>query len=134
MADITDDNIIEDSPANPGADVEMAEGAEEEEAANGADRSELPFAEEDIAEPVAARITFISYLTSPIVTLLVGTGESETILTAHQGLLTLSPYFKEACAQFSDDGSVSNPVPVAHIASCLRLWTLHAKPHQTKAF
>lgn len=87
----------------PAGDIEMAEGEAEAEAepapANG---GELPFAEGGEAEP---RTTFISYLTSPVVTLLVGTGESETILTAHQALLTQSPFFAETCAAFSDDGS-----------------------------
>ncbi|KAM0334445.1 hypothetical protein ACHAQA_001472 [Verticillium albo-atrum] len=59
--------------------------------------------EEDTApEP---RATFISYLMSPVVTLLIGSRDNESILTAHQALLVQSPFFKEACAQFSDDGS-----------------------------
>lgn len=102
MAD-NDDSIVEDSPANLIDDVELAEGA---------GRSEMPFAEienVDDPEPTPERVSFISYLTSPMVTLIVGSGETETILTAHQALLTLSPYFKDACAQFSDDGSVSSP-------------------------
>lgn len=117
MAD-NDNTIIEDSPANPGADVEMSESAGagagadagEDEATAAAGRSEMPFAEEETInepEPVPERTSFISYLTSPIVTLIVGSDETETILTAHQALLTLSPFFKDACAQFSDDGSVS---------------------------
>lgn len=106
---------IEDSPANAGGDVEMSEsagaGAGEDEATTAAGQSEMPFAEMetiDEPEPVPERTSFISYLTSPIVTLIVGTGEAETILTAHQALLTISPFFKDACAQFSDDGSVSS--------------------------
>jgi hypothetical protein len=84
----------------------MAEGAATAASEN-PDGSELPFAEgvpED--DSVPARITFTEYLSSPIVTLLIGSGDSETILTAHQGLLTQSPYFAEACAEFADDGSV----------------------------
>lgn len=116
MADNNDNTVIEDSPANPGADVEMSESAGAgagagDDATGAAERSEMPFAEEEtINEPesVPERTSFISYLTSPIVTLIVGSAETETILTAHQALLTLSPFFKDACAQFSDDGSVGS--------------------------
>lgn len=127
MAD-NDDTIIEESPANLGGDVEMAEnsagaaaGTGEDEATAAAERSELPFAEEETVnepESVPARTSFISYLTSPVVTLIVGSNETETILTAHQSLLTLSPFFKDACAQFSDDGSVScRFLPRQHLCS-----------------
>ena len=109
MADTDNFNeeLTEDVPAseNPGADVEMAEG--EDEAGAGDGQSALPFAEGDALDPPPPRVTFLSYLASPVVTLLVGNGKEETILTAHQALLTTSPYFQEACAQFSDDGSVS---------------------------
>jgi hypothetical protein len=42
-----------------------------------------------------------------VVTLIVGGGDTETILTAHQSLLIKSPFFAETCAEFADDGSVS---------------------------
>ena len=104
MADFTEE-FAEDVPSteDPSGDVEMAE--DKEETANG--QAALPFPDDDIADPPAPRVTFLSYLASPVVTLLVGNGKEETILAAHQGLLTTSPYFQEACAQFSDDGSVS---------------------------
>ncbi|KAK3331767.1 hypothetical protein B0T19DRAFT_482191 [Cercophora scortea] len=104
MADSFSDDIIDDAPAGPGADVKMAEGADDNAAA-AANGAELPFAEDGPEEAAAPRITFLQYLASPIVTLLIGTGENETILTAHQGLLVQSPYFAEACAEFIDDGS-----------------------------
>lgn len=110
MSDFIEE-INPDAPANPGADVEMREGAEDTTAtANpNVNASELPFAQEDPEEDSAPapRVTFAQYLTSPVVTLLVGSGEAETILTAHQSLLVQSPFFAEACAQFADDGSVS---------------------------
>ncbi|RYP66615.1 hypothetical protein DL770_008774 [Monosporascus sp. CRB-9-2] len=94
---------VDDQAANPGGDVEMAEGEGEPAAAdNGVSAGELPFAEGGEADP---RPTFVSYLTSPVVTLIVGSGENETILTAHQGLLIQSPFFAEACANFTNDGS-----------------------------
>ncbi|KAI0392922.1 hypothetical protein F5Y17DRAFT_332258 [Xylariaceae sp. FL0594] len=83
---------------NPEGDVEMIEG-EEVESGTG---PVLPFAEGGETEP---RTSFTSYLMSPVVTLIVGSGENETILTAHQGLLTQSPFFAQACAAFADDGS-----------------------------
>lgn len=110
MADITNDETIEESTANPGADVEMTEGGGNEDEGV-AERSELPFAGEDTVvepEPEPVRVPFADYLSSPIVTLIVGSGEKETILTAHQALLTRSPYFQTVCDGFTDDGSVSS--------------------------
>ncbi|KAK8088614.1 hypothetical protein PG997_003575 [Apiospora hydei] len=101
-SEFTDDVPAEEQPAAPAADVEMAEGAEGEEGGDNANSSELPYAEGGDVEP---RTSFISYLTSPVVTMIVGSGGNETILTAHQALLAQSPYFAEACAAFSDDGS-----------------------------
>ncbi|KAI1282224.1 hypothetical protein F5Y07DRAFT_395024 [Xylaria sp. FL0933] len=97
MADEFPEEIAEEQPTAPGGDVEMAEGAE-----GGDEGMVLPFAEGGESEP---RTTFISYLTSPVVTLIVGNAENETILTAHQALLVQSPYFADACAAFADDGS-----------------------------
>ncbi|KAK3322811.1 hypothetical protein B0H66DRAFT_555262 [Apodospora peruviana] len=109
MADsINDSDIIEEVPATQGGgDLEMAEGAGDvdEAAAQHANGSELPFAEDGPEDPAAPRTTFLQYLTSPVVTLLIGSGDTETILTAHQGLLVHSPFFAEAYAEFADDGS-----------------------------
>jgi len=108
MSENFNEDILEDAPANPGADVEMAEGAGDEETAAHANGSELPFAEDGPEDPPAPRITFAQQLASPIVTLLIGSSDTETILTAHQGLLTQSTFFAEACAEFADDGSVGD--------------------------
>ncbi|KAI0006483.1 hypothetical protein F4779DRAFT_596386 [Xylariaceae sp. FL0662B] len=107
MAEEFNEEVMEDHPANPGGDVEMAEGEGADGAAAAAtaatgNAEELPFAEGGDVEP---RTTFITYLTSPVVTLLVGSGDAETILTAHQGLLVQSPFFADACAAFTNDGS-----------------------------
>lgn len=110
MADsFAEETPVEETPVAPGTDVEMIEGEEGGGAgANGT--TELPFAEDGPEDaPVAPRVTFAQYLTSPVVTLLVGSGDNETILTAHQSLLTQSPFFAEACAEFANDGSVSLP-------------------------
>ncbi|KAK3334561.1 hypothetical protein B0H65DRAFT_437073 [Neurospora tetraspora] len=109
MSESFNEEIIEDSPAAPSGDVEMTEGGAETAAAEDGDapanKDELPFAEESADSPPPPRVTFLQYLSSPIVTLIVGTGDQETILTAHQSLLVQSPWFAEACADFTDDGS-----------------------------
>jgi hypothetical protein len=112
MAEYADETPA-DAPAAPGADVEMDEGAAEDDGAAGADGTALPFAEEgpDSGAAETTRVPFITYLASPVVTLIAGLGDSETVLTAHQALLTQSPYFQEACAEFADDGSVGSPTP-----------------------
>jgi hypothetical protein len=100
-------------------DVDMGEGGElaaeatadvAEVEATGGD-TELPFAGEDsIADP---RTTFMSYLMSPVISLVIGPSESPSSLTAHQALLTQSPYFAEVCKNFVDDGSVRILSPLA---------------------
>ncbi|KXJ94624.1 hypothetical protein Micbo1qcDRAFT_232072 [Microdochium bolleyi] len=96
-------------PASSGADVDMAEDADGQDAAGEAgetaDSSELPFAEGGEAGSSAPRVTFMSYLSSPIITLIVGQGDLATVLSAHQALLVQSPWFAQACEQFSEDGS-----------------------------
>lgn len=82
------------------ADIEMAE-----EHDNGDSSAVLPFPQGGEADDANSRTPFLSYLATPVVTLLVGSAGAETLLTAHQGLLVKSPYFRDACAQFSDDGS-----------------------------
>ncbi|RDL38159.1 Uncharacterized protein BP5553_05592 [Venustampulla echinocandica] len=71
---------------------------------SGADSTEngLPF-QDDAMDEVPARATYIDYLKSPAVGLLVGQGDEQGLLTAHQALLTKSPWFKEQCERFGDD-------------------------------
>ncbi|KAF2836003.1 hypothetical protein M501DRAFT_997222 [Patellaria atrata CBS 101060] len=49
-----------------------------------------------------ARVTFLDYLRSPIVELVVGNGPSQTVLAAHQALLTKSPYFDGFISKFTE--------------------------------
>lgn len=134
-----DDNIGDDTTAvNPAADVEMSESAAAEDGAG--ESSELPFAGEDTvveSQSDPARVPFIEYLTSPMVTLIVGNGEKETILTAHQALLAQSPYFENLCNNFTDDGSVSSILDLllgspsascARCATCCDTWLTHMPP------
>ena len=108
MADSFNSSLPEE-PVASATDVEMAEDKQPQE--------DLPFAEggpdddgnneEDDGKPAPPRITFAQYLSTPIVTLVIGSGGQETLLSAHQGLLVQSAYFEEACGEFADDGSVS---------------------------
>ncbi|KAI0602953.1 hypothetical protein F4775DRAFT_598127 [Biscogniauxia sp. FL1348] len=108
MAEEYAEGTIPEEITNPGGDVEMGEGEGAGDDPRGSgpgaavEGAELPFAEGGETEP---RKSFISYLTSPVVTLLVGSEDTETILTAHQALLVQSPFFADACAAFADDGS-----------------------------
>ncbi|KAI1344252.1 hypothetical protein F5Y15DRAFT_106950 [Xylariaceae sp. FL0016] len=102
MAEEFNEEVMEEQSTGPSGDVEMAEGAERESAAAAEGTGDLPFSEGGEAEP---RTSFINHLTSPVVTIIVGAGEAETILTAHQGLLTQSPFLADACAAFTNDGS-----------------------------
>jgi len=93
------------------ADVEMAGDdsiAQVEIPASAAteDGDNLPYPEETMGD-IPARVTYIDYLKSPIIGLLVGQGAEQALLTAHQALLVQSPWFADACAKFSDDVSVS---------------------------
>ena len=106
MADISELFPPDEMPAQ---DVEMAstsanpseQGEQTGNAENG-----LPSPEGAEEEAAPARVTYIQYLKSPVVTLLVGHGEDQALLTAHQALLTQSPWFAETCAKFSSEFTV----------------------------
>lgn len=110
--------LPEDTPdiSMAGADVpvvEISRGATTVAMNDIADNTEaeedgaLPF-QEGAMDDLPARTTYIDYLKSPVIGLLVGQGDEQALLTAHQGLLNQSPWFAEACARFSDDVSVSS--------------------------
>ncbi|KAI9662900.1 MAG: hypothetical protein M1821_007947 [Bathelium mastoideum] len=92
--------------ADPEIQIEVGEGGavgdvdmgETEAADNGVDDSGL----QDIEADSQPRRTFLDYLKSPMVELVIGQGDETTSLTAHQGLLVQCPFFVEACSQFSD--------------------------------
>jgi len=52
---------------------------------------------------------FLEYLKSPIVQLVVGSGEEETTLTAHQGILARSPYLEERLAELDEEPRLELP-------------------------
>ncbi|KAG9233948.1 hypothetical protein BJ875DRAFT_424847 [Amylocarpus encephaloides] len=64
----------------------------------------LPFQDEamEAVEEYPQRVTYLDYLKSPTIGLLVGQGDEQALLTAHQALLVKSPWFKEACDKFAD--------------------------------
>ncbi|KAI9773574.1 MAG: hypothetical protein M1840_006848 [Geoglossum simile] len=66
---------------------------------NGAGEDNPDAMEEEV---VAQRVSFVDYLKSPIVKLVVGSGDDPVLLTAHQQLLLSSPWFARKCAQFSE--------------------------------
>ncbi|KAL8795342.1 MAG: hypothetical protein Q9195_002212 [Heterodermia aff. obscurata] len=61
--------------------------------ANGEAGEEPSTAEAEASNP--ARVTFVDYLRSPIVELVIGPSDSPTVLYAHQGLLSRSPWFEQ---------------------------------------
>jgi hypothetical protein len=126
MADFSELSPPDDPPAP--ADVDMVreevvieidgDSAEAAEVAEGGEtgetgESELPFEADPIIEDVPRRVTYIEYLKSPVITLLVGHGEDQALLTAHEALLAQSPWFVETCAKFSNEVAVSTSLPSA---------------------
>lgn len=75
-----------------------------ENAINGENRVAYQVGDKEVMVP--DRVTFVDHLKSPIIELLIGEGDAQTILTAHQALLVQSPFFDEACSQFSDHTAV----------------------------
>ena len=46
------------------------------------------------------------YLKSPIVELLVGSGDEQALLSAHQGLLVRCPFFSDAISELGENPKV----------------------------
>ncbi|OCL03319.1 hypothetical protein AOQ84DRAFT_153388 [Glonium stellatum] len=101
MADV-EPHATEDVPAEetPAGDVDMEESGAV--ATAGAEDEML----RDIEPESEKQVTFLDYLRSPIVELVVGTGEEQTPLFAHQAMLIKSPFFAEICAQFDPEETV----------------------------
>ncbi|MCJ1337402.1 hypothetical protein MMC09_002684 [Bachmanniomyces sp. S44760] len=57
--------------------------------------------QEDVKK--SPRVTFIEYLKSPIVELLVGSGDEQALLSAHQGLLVRCPFFSDAISELGEN-------------------------------
>ncbi|KAK7413307.1 hypothetical protein QQX98_007817 [Neonectria punicea] len=93
MAHDQHENVPDESTTDAAADVEMTESTQVTQAGDAttdiATTEEQP-AETEVVEP---RITFASYLQSPVISLIVVGADDQTVLTAHQALLVKSPYF-----------------------------------------
>ncbi|KAL1999151.1 hypothetical protein VTN02DRAFT_4966 [Thermoascus thermophilus] len=74
-----------------------------------AESAVVPAAEDERQPPEEEKksqgLKFIDYLKSPIVELVIGRGEEETTLTAHEALLIESPFFAEAIARLKETDS-----------------------------
>ncbi|KAI7136839.1 hypothetical protein KC352_g30400, partial [Hortaea werneckii] len=82
-----------------------------------AESTDVPGGEETVVEPTGddeptglgdiepetpERLTFLDYLRSPIIQLVVGNGGNASTLSVHQALLVQSPHFAEAVSRFTD--------------------------------
>lgn len=112
--EITGDNSLTENGGSAdvqmGGDevVEVTAAADGDKNGDGEKYQELAEEEEEEEEEpaVAVRVTYVDHLRSPIVELTVGQDDTKTILRAHQALLVQSPFFEEACSQFSSDTPV----------------------------
>jgi hypothetical protein len=77
--------------------------------------------EEDVVIPT--RVTFMDHLKSPVVELLVGEGEGQALLTAHQALLVQSPFFEDACSRISDNALVQDDHFLDSFWRFTKFWT-----------
>ena len=108
---------VPESVAEP--DVEMVEDAEGEEADVGEPAAN---GEEDNSTAVNPQTIFLDYLKSPIVEIIVGGGnggdEEATTITAHQAILTKSPYFAERIGAYTDNRQVELPDETIDTVGC----------------
>lgn len=63
-------------------------------------------------------LTSTSYLRSPIVELLVGSGADATALYAHESLLAQAPFFAEACTRFTGAAPRRIDLPNDDLTAC----------------
>ncbi|QSZ37750.1 hypothetical protein DSL72_008849 [Monilinia vaccinii-corymbosi] len=97
---------MSDNPSGAVAiEIDASAGAETVANAPGDGEASGPNISNPFLENVPARVTFVDYLKSPVIGLLVGRGDEQALLRAHQALLCRSPWFEEACEKFSDDVS-----------------------------
>ena len=77
-------------------DVEMVAREDVDEGVDEGDGVVEP--EETTAPAVSPQTVFLDYLRSPIVKLVIGSGDDQTTISAHQAILERSPYFTERLA------------------------------------
>ncbi|KAK3678358.1 hypothetical protein LTR78_001655 [Recurvomyces mirabilis] len=78
------------------------------------DADDEPTGLEDIEPDVPERTTFLDYLRSPIIQLVVGQGAEQTTLSAHQALLTKSPWFAAQVDVFSKTTTTPRTIDLAN--------------------
>jgi len=90
------------------ADVEMGTAEEAQEVEDDNPEGEGASDETDGTNGSAPnpQTIFLEYLKSPIVQLIVGSGDEETTLTAHKAILEQSPWFNERLSELSDDALI----------------------------
>ncbi|KAI5294943.1 hypothetical protein KEM52_002791 [Ascosphaera acerosa] len=81
--------------------TESKEDVKLEEEAAAADDEEKEKEAKDKEEPREA--TFLDYLKSPVVELVIGTGDKQTVLSAHRAILGDSPFIKDITSQEGAD-------------------------------
>ncbi|KAL8834828.1 MAG: hypothetical protein Q9170_003570 [Blastenia crenularia] len=86
--------------ANEG-DVEMQGGDDGDEVLEIPETSAAAGGAPEEEEKPTQRVTFIDYLKSPMVELVIGNGDLQTLLHAHKALLTKAPFFIEKLASSS---------------------------------
>ncbi|KAJ5084293.1 hypothetical protein NUU61_008872, partial [Penicillium alfredii] len=99
-------------------EVEMG-GTQDENQSQANQDSTLPDAQPE-PEPLTSTkknsgFKFLDFLASPIVEILVGQGEHETTLTAHQTLLLESPFLSEFVDKFEGSGPRRISLPDEHV-------------------
>ncbi|KAM0697872.1 hypothetical protein Q7P36_002726 [Cladosporium allicinum] len=73
---------------------------------------------EDIEPTITERVGFVDYLRSPIVELVIGQGDAQTTLSAHQGLLVQAPYFQDEVERFVPGAPRRIELPNDDIDAC----------------
>lgn len=75
----------------------------------------------DFFSPQVAQLTLSSFLTSPIVEIIVGQGENETALTAHQTLILESPFLNKFVNKFEQSAPVSRDPRTTRVVVAMSL-------------
>ncbi|KAJ6103248.1 hypothetical protein N7486_005675 [Penicillium sp. IBT 16267x] len=75
----------------------------------------LPDAQAESPKKKNTDLRFLDFLTSPIVEIIVGQGENETVLTAHQSLLLESPLLSGFVSKFQTSGPRRIPLPTENV-------------------
>ncbi|KAF2125107.1 hypothetical protein P153DRAFT_370430 [Dothidotthia symphoricarpi CBS 119687] len=98
MADTGNQTPVAETPVD---DVEMGDGAGDATAGAAEEETGLP----EIEPEAPKLVLFADLMKSPIVEVLVGSGESKTTYSAHEAVLVKSPEFAKQVEQFAPGGA-----------------------------